>query len=42
VGFTEQSSLAHAVRRWFGLSPRGLRRVDSTGSGSREPGDLSS
>ncbi|CRK57189.1 Transcriptional regulator, AraC family [Alloactinosynnema sp. L-07] len=25
VGFGEQSSLAHAVRRWFGVSPRELR-----------------
>ncbi len=27
VGFSEQSSLSHAVRRWFGLSPRDLRRA---------------
>ncbi|WP_434444590.1 AraC family transcriptional regulator [Lentzea sp. E54] len=26
VAFTEQSSLSHAVRRWFGMSPRELRR----------------
>ncbi|WP_307835125.1 helix-turn-helix domain-containing protein [Streptomyces adelaidensis] len=26
VGFTEQSTLSHAVRRWFGVSPRELRR----------------
>ena len=26
VGFTEQSSLSHAVRRWFGVSPGELRR----------------
>lgn len=26
VGFTEQSSLSHAVRRWFGSTPRELRR----------------
>lgn len=25
VGFTEQSTLAHAVRRWHGVSPRQLR-----------------
>ena len=25
VGFSEQSSLTHAVRRWDGLSPRQLR-----------------
>jgi AraC-like DNA-binding protein len=25
VGFTEQATLSHAVRRWFGLSPRELR-----------------
>lgn len=25
VGFTEQSTLSHAVRRWFGVDPRGLR-----------------
>lgn len=27
VGFTEQSTLSHAVRRWYGVSPRELRRV---------------
>jgi AraC-like DNA-binding protein len=27
VGFTEQSTLAHAVRRWYGVSPRELRRT---------------
>lgn len=26
VGFTEQSTLSHATRRWFGISPRELRR----------------
>lgn len=26
VGFSEQSSLSHAVRRWYGVSPRLLRR----------------
>jgi AraC-like DNA-binding protein len=26
VGFSEQSTLSHAVRRWFGSSPRELRR----------------
>lgn len=26
VGFTEQSTLSHAVRRWFGVSPGELRR----------------
>src|SRR5699024_1506442 len=26
VGFQEQSTLSHAVRRWFGVSPRELRR----------------
>lgn len=26
VGFSEQSTLSHAVRRWFGTSPRELRR----------------
>lgn len=26
VGFSEQSALSHAVRRWFGVSPRQLRR----------------
>lgn len=26
VGFSEQSTLSHAVRRWFGLSPGELRR----------------
>lgn len=26
VGFTEQSTLSHAVRRWYGTSPRRLRR----------------
>src|SRR5699024_57238 len=25
VGFAEQSTLSHAVRRWFGVSPRQLR-----------------
>lgn len=30
VGFTEQSSLSHAVRRWFAMSPRELRRVGAT------------
>lgn len=29
VGFTEQSTLSHAVRRWFGCSPRELRREGS-------------
>lgn len=27
VGFGEQSSLTHAVRRWYGASPRELRRT---------------
>lgn len=27
VGFAEQSTLSHAVRRWFGLSPGELRRL---------------
>lgn len=27
VGFAEQSTLSHAVRRWFGVSPRELRRA---------------
>ncbi|MFD4371038.1 AraC family transcriptional regulator [Streptomyces sp. NPDC058486] len=27
VGFTEQSTLSHAVRRWYGASPRELRRA---------------
>lgn len=27
TGFTEQSSLTHAVRRWYGVSPSGLRRA---------------
>ncbi|MFF9629998.1 AraC family transcriptional regulator ligand-binding domain-containing protein [Streptomyces fradiae] len=27
VGFTEQSTLSHAVRRWYGASPRELRRT---------------
>lgn len=27
VGFSEQSTLSHAVRRWFGTSPRALRRA---------------
>lgn len=31
VGFAEQSSLAHAVRRWFGVSPRELRRASPVG-----------
>ncbi|MFF2083425.1 AraC family transcriptional regulator [Nocardia sp. NPDC058176] len=26
LGFTEQSTLSHAVRRWYGVSPRDLRR----------------
>lgn len=26
VGFAEQSTLSHAVRRWFGVGPRELRR----------------
>lgn len=25
LGFTEQSTLSHAVRRWFGVAPRSLR-----------------
>lgn len=29
VGFTEQSTLSHAVRRWFGLSPRELRGAEN-------------
>ncbi|QIX28903.1 AraC family transcriptional regulator [Nocardioides sp. JQ2195] len=28
VGFAEQSALSHAVRRWFGMSPRELRRAE--------------
>lgn len=31
VGMSEQSTLAHAVRRWFGQSPRELRRTASVG-----------
>ncbi|MDQ8703860.1 AraC family transcriptional regulator [Streptomyces sp. LHD-70] len=31
VGFAEQSTLSHAVRRWFGCSPRALRRTAGTG-----------
>ncbi|WP_338492948.1 AraC family transcriptional regulator [Streptomyces sp. SJL17-4] len=27
MGFTEQSSLTHAVRRWYGVTPRDLRRT---------------
>lgn len=27
VGFTEQSTLGHAVRRWYGVTPRELRRT---------------
>lgn len=27
VGFTEQSTLSHAARRWFGVGPRELRRT---------------
>ncbi|MGP3690940.1 AraC family transcriptional regulator [Streptomyces sp. IBSNAI002] len=27
AGFTEQSSLTHAVRRWYGVTPRELRRT---------------
>jgi len=27
VGLREQSSLTRAVRRWFGMSPSGLRRA---------------
>ncbi len=38
VGFTEQSTLSHAVRRWFGLAPRELRR---TAHGPRRFGELS-
>lgn len=30
VGFAEQSALSHAVRRWFGTTPRALR---ATGPG---------
>ncbi|MEU8708457.1 AraC family transcriptional regulator [Streptomyces sp. NPDC048565] len=30
TGFAEQSSLAHAVRRWYGVSPRELRRAGGT------------
>lgn len=29
VGFSEQSTLSHAVRRWFGVSPREMRRSES-------------
>ena len=32
VGFNEQSTLSHAVRRWFGVDPRGLR------AGAGDPG----
>jgi AraC-like DNA-binding protein len=34
IGLAEQSALSRAVRRWFGLSPRGLR----TSSPGRAPG----
>jgi len=30
VGFTEQSTLTHAVRRWYGVSPRRLRASTTT------------
>lgn len=34
VGFAEQSTLSHAVRRWYGVSPRELRRAgQARGSG---------
>ncbi|MZD08869.1 helix-turn-helix domain-containing protein [Streptomyces sp. SID5785] len=33
VGFTEQSTLSHCVRRWFGTSPRALRRAADSGPG---------
>ena len=29
VGFAEQSTLSHAVRRWFGCTPRELRRDEA-------------
>ncbi|NLU63094.1 AraC family transcriptional regulator [Rhodococcus sp. HNM0563] len=31
VGFTEQATLSHAVRRWYGMSPRELRNTVETG-----------
>ncbi len=30
VGFAEQASLSHAVRRWYGMSPRELRRTTNS------------
>ncbi|MFI6938483.1 AraC family transcriptional regulator [Streptomyces sp. NPDC050418] len=30
TGFTEQSSLTHAVRRWYGVSPRTLRQASGS------------
>lgn len=35
VGFSEQSALSRAVRRWTGLSPRELRRASTAGTLSR-------
>lgn len=32
VGFSEQSTLSHAIRRWCGSSPSGLRRAASHGA----------
>ncbi|MGW0143663.1 AraC family transcriptional regulator [Streptomyces calvus] len=37
VGFTEQSTLSHAVRRWFGASARELRRAARRGGGTGGP-----
>jgi AraC-like DNA-binding protein len=33
LGFSEQSSLTHAATRWFGVTPRQLRRQRPTDSG---------
>lgn len=37
VGFGEQSSLTHAIRRWYGTSPRELRQTAFLGTDTLSP-----
>lgn len=37
VGFGEQSTLTHAMHRWYGVSPRELRRAATRGIGASAP-----
>ena len=39
VGFREQSALSHAVRRWYGVTPRHVRAGFPAGASGEDPGD---